>query len=99
MVRLADEASAAPLGDFVEATNLISSVPVLSQAIDSLNGTGRINLGGLSPQKTKRLNDLLPELTGRKLDTFEDLIEQYEKGNKARERAYRQLPPPQNRRR
>ena len=96
MVRIADEAGDGAIGEIVDATNPVDSVPALKQVIDDLNTTGEIrldSLGNLDPETVRKLNDLLKQTPAEDLGGLNKVIEQYQKGNESREKSYHQLPP------
>jgi hypothetical protein len=96
MVRLADEANVGDLGRFVVATNPIDDVPQIRKVVDELNTTGRISLdslGSLDPETIEKLNEILKQTTGREQGGLDQLIETCEQRNETRDKAYRRLPP------
>jgi uncharacterized membrane protein required for colicin V production len=97
MVRIADEAGDGTVGEIVDATNPIDSVPVLKQAIDDLNTKGEIrldSLGNLDPETARKLNEWLKQNPTENLGGLNKVIEDYKKGGETQEKSNRQLPPP-----
>ncbi|MBN2562591.1 MAG: CvpA family protein [Phycisphaerae bacterium] len=92
LVRLADDAETEPLGRVVRATNLIENTPALRDVIDELNSTGKVDLESLDPEMAQKLNELIPQMSGGEFDNLNQLIEKYKEANEARDKAYRQLP-------
>lgn len=95
LLRLADEARTEPLGGFVDATNLLEKTPAVREAFEELNTSGRFSFRGLDAETAARLSKLMPQLMGDEAGDPEQWFQEYRQGNASRDRAYQQLPPPQ----
>lgn len=59
LLRISNESSSGPFGDFVHRTNPIENLPALKDAVHQLNTTGTINLPGLDPATMEKLKTIL----------------------------------------
>lgn len=59
LIRVANEASVGPIGDFVRSTNPIEQSPALKSMIQSLNETGKFSLEGIDPKLVESVQKML----------------------------------------
>ncbi|MBI5763094.1 MAG: CvpA family protein [Planctomycetes bacterium] len=59
LIRVSDEASVGPIGDFVRSTNPIEQSPALKSMIQSLNETGKFSLEGIDPKLVESVQKML----------------------------------------
>lgn len=91
LVGLAEESQGGAFGRFVAATNLLEKSPAWRATVEELNATGTLRLEGLDPETTERLNAVIPQLTGGRFQSLDQLLEAYQRGGQAANGAH---PPP-----
>lgn len=94
VIRLAREASADPLGQYIRETNPINNVPALRQAVDSLNRTGQMQFDGLDPQIMEQIRKLLQSGGGDEKSDTSGTMNSYKESLRSRNSAYQQMPQP-----
>ncbi|MEK6644169.1 MAG: CvpA family protein [Planctomycetota bacterium] len=92
LIRVADEASSGPLGEFIHTTNPIEKTPALKSAIDSLNATGQFSFEGLDPKLLESAQQFLNSNGAGNQTDIKDLLDKYKKSMSSRDPAYQQLP-------
>jgi hypothetical protein len=81
VIRVAREASAEPLGEFIRSTNPIEKIPALKKAIDDLNETGRLNIEGFNPELLRSVQQLLESQNAGRPNDLNAVMDAYQKVN------------------
>lgn len=92
LLQLTDEIDEGPFRSVIRDHNLLEKIPMVRDILAELP------LDTSSPDWQKRINELLRQADQNRDGETGVPFDQYQKGNRQRDKAYRSLPPPTNRR-